>query len=50
MRATRSAYLILLDLIIVAVFYEAYKLWSSSLCSLLHPPAISSPLGIIRYH
>jgi hypothetical protein len=27
------------------IFGEACTLWSSSLCSLLHPPTTSSPLG-----
>jgi hypothetical protein len=34
-----------LDLIILIVFCEVYKLWSSSLCSLLRPPTTSSLLG-----
>jgi hypothetical protein len=29
----------------VIIFAESYKLWSSSLLSLIHPPAISSLLG-----
>jgi hypothetical protein len=31
-------------LITLITFVEAYKLWSSSLCSLLQPPATSSIL------
>jgi hypothetical protein len=41
MRATHSAHLTLLYLIILIVLAEEYKLWSSSLCSLLQPTTSS---------
>jgi hypothetical protein len=41
MRAACPTHLILLALITVMIFSEPYKLWSSSLCSLLQPPASS---------
>jgi hypothetical protein len=44
MHATCPAYFIL-DMITVIAFGEDYKLLSSSLCSLQHPPIISYLLG-----
>jgi hypothetical protein len=46
------SYLILLDMIILIIFSELYKLGSSLLCSLLQPPTISSFLGphFLRIH
>jgi hypothetical protein len=46
MRVTCSAHLILLDLITHIIFFKAQKLWRSSLCSLLQPPATFSLLGL----
>ena len=44
-RATYAAHLILLDFINRAILGEEYRSLSSSLCSFLHSPVISSLLG-----
>jgi hypothetical protein len=45
MSATYPAHLIVLYFITRIIFGEPFKLWSSTLCSLLQPPATSSLFG-----
>jgi len=46
MYAAFSTNLIFLNLITITTFGEVYKLWCSSLCTLLQPPATSTHLGL----
>jgi hypothetical protein len=50
MRATRSAHIILLDLIVLIILGEDYKLCNSSLCNLLHPPVSVTETNLKYFH